>query len=346
MEKKKVIKVGIIGGGFSAQVFHAPFILSNPKFKLIAFMRQSKKPVEGFESINVFDNLEDFIELESDVVIVTTPTFNHFELTKKVLEKSKNVIVEKPLTVTSEEARILDKIAIEKNKLLAVFHNRIFDGDFMTIKDLIEKGKLGRIVEFGSNFERFRKTVKPNQWREKDLPGSGNLYDLGSHLIHQSLHLFGKPSSVYCIRENLRKIENGVDDYFTILLQYAEGIVVTLKASKLSNICVRFSIHGTEGSFLKYNLDPQESQIISGMKTTDKRFGIDEINQGTLVTENFNGKIEMIAGNYGLFFENFAEAFHKNDPNHLSTTSKQAILVMEIIEAAIESSKSKKAIFL
>ena len=307
-------------------------------------MRTSKTKVEGFESIEVYDDLNTFLNLDFDVAIVTTPTHNHFEMTKTVLEKGKNVIVEKPFAVTSEEAKTLYELSKKLGRFLSVFQNRVFDGDFMTVQKILKEGKLGRVVEFQSHFELYQNN--PNDWRFKDHPGSGNLYDLGAHLIHQAYVLFGKPKSIFAILKNLRKFSSSVDDYFTLILDYESGVVVTLKGTMVSQIPIRYIIHGTEGSYIKYDNDPQVTQITSGMKITDKEFGNRENNHGTLATQKSKENVETLNGNYGLYFENFAEAYSKNDPSALKVPTEEVIAVMELIEAAQKSSKTNSVVFL
>lgn len=95
------------------------------------------------------------------------------------------MVVEKPFTVTSEEANELARVAKETGLVCSVYQNRRWDGDFLTAKKLIQGGHLGRLVEFESHFDRFRNFVKAG-WREQsDAPGAGMLYDLGAHLIDQ-----------------------------------------------------------------------------------------------------------------------------------------------------------------
>ena len=93
-------------------------------------------------------------------------------------------MVEKPLTPTSQEAHELAALAKEKNLVLAVYQNRRFDSDFLTVKKLIDEGKFGELSEFQSNFDRFKgEAATTKMWKEENRPGSGAAYDLGSHLV-------------------------------------------------------------------------------------------------------------------------------------------------------------------
>src|SRR6185436_7478960 len=108
---------------------------------------------------------------------------------RQALLAGKHVVVEKPFTVASAEARELIQLAQAKRRLLSVFHNRRWDNDFLTVRRCIESGRLGEINTYQVSFDRYRPDAR-KRWREDDLPGSGTLYDLGSHLIDQALVLF------------------------------------------------------------------------------------------------------------------------------------------------------------
>eukprot|EP00126_Sphaerothecum_destruens_P008693 Sdes_comp20314_c1_seq4m13961 len=215
------LSVGIVGFGLSARVFHAPLIACNPSFKLLAFVeRTGSKSLETYPGTKLYRTLRDLcLDPEIDLVIITTPSGNHYHHCKEVILAGKHCVVEKPFTVTSAEAFELAELAFENHILLSVFHNRRWDGDHLTAKDVIKNKLIGNVVEYENHFDRFRNLVRPNSWREQNLPGSGLLYDLGSHLIDQALDMFGIPQSVSADVRIQR--ENGKsDDYFHIELHY------------------------------------------------------------------------------------------------------------------------------
>lgn len=245
------IKTGLASYGMSGQVFHAPFISTHPQFELTAIAERSKdlakerypqaKIVRGFDELLAIDELE--------LVVVNTPDPTHYEYTRKALEAGKHVVVEKPFTETVEEGKELIALAEQRGLMLCVYQNRRWDADFLTVKDILGKEKIGRVVEFESTFARFRNYIQPNNWKEQ---AGGMTYNLGSHLIDQSLQLFGMPEAVFADIAILRT--NGVvDDYFVIHLLRPEKnpeVRITLKASYL--MCEpepRFVLHGTEGSY-------------------------------------------------------------------------------------------------
>ena len=192
---------------------------------------------------------------------------------------------------------------MEQNKILTVYHTRRWDGDFITLQKLIQSELLGRLVEFESRYDRFRNYLRPGAWREEDLPGSGILYDLGSHLIDQALVLFGLPDAV---NADLRIQRKGAraNDNFELILQYPD-LKVTLKAGMLVREALpRFILLGEQGSFVKYGMDVQEEALKAGQKPmTNNKWGIEpSASWGKVNTEyngiHIHGTIESEPGNY------------------------------------------------
>lgn len=178
------INVGVVGAGLSATVFHTPLLVTNPSYRLVKFLRNKADAVPGYPNVPVVTDPESFFSDKSlDLVVITTPTSTHYNLAKTALKSDKHVVVEKPLSVTSAEAEELCQLSQKAKKVLAVYQNRRWDGDFLTISRLVKEGTLGRMVEFESHFDRFRNVMKKDAWREQDLPGSGVLYDLGKSML-------------------------------------------------------------------------------------------------------------------------------------------------------------------
>ncbi|KAJ3042957.1 hypothetical protein HDV00_006264 [Rhizophlyctis rosea] len=354
------IGVGIMGGGFSAITFHAPFITSNPKFKLMSFLRTRNEPVKGYEPFPVVTSQTDFLADPSiSLVIITTPSHDHYEHTKAVLEAGKHAIVEKPFTATVKEAEELCALAKKMGKVVSVYHNRRWDGDFLTVKDLISKGRLGRVAEMEIHFDRLRNWSKPN-WREGDFGASGVFYDLGSHLIDQAITLFGLPSSVTAQITNERRLPGiNVDDSFNAILHYSSNpaspshpLAVTVKATMLAaRPRPHYIVLGTQASYIKNGLDPQEDQLKAGLSPTDAKFGLEnEAQSGELWVETTQGgeinkeSIRTLKGRYDLFFKNVADAVLAGNLDVLEVSPEQATAVIRVIEAAQRSSKERRTV--
>ena len=190
MEK---IKTGLAAFGMSGQIFHAPFISTNPAFCLTAITERNKNlSKERYPSARIVRSFEELVALdELELVVINTPDSTHYEYTRKALEAGKNVIVEKPFTATAEQGQELVDLARSKGLAISVYQNRRWDSDFLTVREILNKGLLGRLVEFESTFPRYRNFIKPGTWKETGELGGGLTYNLGAHIIDQAVQLFG-----------------------------------------------------------------------------------------------------------------------------------------------------------
>ena len=182
------IKTALLSYGMSGKVFHAPFLELHEGFELIGSWERSKQLIrKEYPKTKSYPSLESILEdKEIDLVIVNTPTDTHFDYAKKVLLAGKHVLVEKAFTTNVAEAEELASLAKEKNLKLSVFQNRRWDSDFKTVKDVLDKGLLGEIVEAEFHFDRYSPSLSVKAHKETLSSGSGILMDLGPHLIDQA----------------------------------------------------------------------------------------------------------------------------------------------------------------
>ena len=344
-----MIRTAIVSYGLSGKVFHGPLLKAHPGFEVSKILERHKKlSVTDFPNGIIVRSYGEILEDPLiDLVVVNTPDHLHYEMCRQALEAGKHVVVEKPFTLALQEAEQLIGLANEKQRLLTVFQNRRLDGDFMTVKKLIESGSLGHLVEYEAHFDRYRNFVKPNSWREEQSD-TGVLYDLGAHMIDQALVLFGMPEEVTA---HLAVVRRGarMPDYYDLRLQYAWGAVI-LKSSFLTRLQgPRYSLHGTDGSFLKWGIDPQEELLRTGHLPDFGNWAEESSEHwGKLLTEKngiiFNGKIETLPGNYLLFYDNLFQTIAGNA--HLMVDPKESRNVLLIMEAAKLSSAEKRTVML
>lgn len=346
----KIINIGLIGYGAAGQTFHEPIITSVPGLNLSKIYETNDSNLKilktKYPQDKITSNIEDiFSDKSIEVVVLAVPNTAHYVLAKKALESGKNVVVEKPFTVTSEEADKLIKLAGEKNKILTVHHNRRWDSDFRTIRKIVKENLLGDLAEYEAHYDRFRNYIKENSWRENDVPGSGILYDLGAHLIDQAQCLFGVPEEIFADLQIQRSGGKTVDN-FEIILHYPK-VKVTLKAGMLvREVGPHYSLYGKNGSFIKYGMDVQEEALKKGIIPKDtENWGAEPENLwGKINTEvngaHFIGKIESEAGDYREFYKNVYKAILGEE--EIEVKAYQARNTIKIIELAEMSNKEKK----
>ncbi|WP_102795572.1 oxidoreductase [Bowmanella denitrificans] len=330
------INTAVIGFGLSAKVFHLPFIQASAQFSLRAISSSQTEAVrQQYPDVMCFNDAETLIaQAQAELVVITAPNQAHFSLAKQALEQGKHVLIEKPVTITSEECRQLIELAKRQRKLLAPFHNRRWDGDFLTIMHLIEQNTLGQIKFFESHFDRFR--PEPQQrWRENKEAGSGILYDLGPHLIDQALALFGLPQAVTARVLKLRPQAQAVD-YFHLQLHYADKEVILHADPYQAGPNPRFKLQGTKGSYIKYGLDPQEDRLRRGITPTEVNWAAETPEQyGTLYHANDSNQIPTLTGGYQHLYHHLADCIN----NHLAFTvsTEDALNGIRLIELALQS---------
>lgn len=261
------IGVGIIGYGLAGRVFHAPFVNAVPGLRVDAFVeRKTDEAARAYPNTRTYRNVEDLLaDRGVGLVIVGTPNATHYPLAKQALEAGKHVVIDKPFAESSAQAEELISIANRNGLVLAPFHNRRWDGDFRTVRKLIDDGRLGRLVTFESHFDRFKPAPREGGWKESASQANGMLMDLGPHLVDQALALFGWPDTVTASVRSDRDT-TAIEDAFDIALGY-KGLIAWCRATMLA--CEpgpRFLLHGTEGSFRKWGVDPQEPAIVAGAR--------------------------------------------------------------------------------
>lgn len=347
-----VIRTGIIGYGLSGRVFHAPFVDVVDGYELIKISTGKPENIkiinERYPSTVVVSGGQEIInDPDIDLVIVTSPNTDHFRWAKEALLAGKHTMVEKPFTVTVAEADELIALSKKQGKILTVYHNRRFTSDTKTVKKLLDSGLLGDVRDYETHFDRYRPEPRPNgAWRERPLPGSGIFYDLGSHLIDQTLWFFGMPEAVTAEIGSQRPWAKA-DDRFDVRLHYP-AFTATVKAGMLCKIPgPTYLIHGTNGSFVKYGLDVQEATLDTGAIPEGKNWGREpEEIWGTINTEykgvKIQGKLESEHGDYREYFENLRDAIWGKV--EIAVKPEEARDVMKIIELAFQSSEEKRTV--
>ncbi|HWY56412.1 MAG TPA: oxidoreductase [Terriglobales bacterium] len=343
------INVGLIGFGFAGRTFHAPVIRAVDGLRLAAILqRKGNDAANAYPDVRIPRTLEELLASDSiQLVVIATPNVSHFDLARQCLLAGRHVVIDKPFATTYAEAAELVALAERCGRLLSVYQNRRFDGDFKTVRKLVASEALGRVVLYESHYDRYRTQLRPGAWREEAEPGSGVWFDLGPHLIDQALALFGTPGAVSA---DVRVERDGarVDDAFDVTLLY-QRLRVWLRATMLaSKPAAHFLIHGTKGSYVKYGLDPQENALKRGElpggpewgKEPSEAWGTLSLMEGDKVAEE--RAIPTEPGDYPEFYENVRDAILGKAA--LAVTPEAALSVMRVLELAQQSNHERRVI--
>jgi scyllo-inositol 2-dehydrogenase (NADP+) len=345
-----MVRVGLVGFGLAGQAFHAPVIRGVPGMELACILeRRGTRAQEKYPDVRVARTLEELLaDREVQLCVIATPNDSHFELARACLLAGRHVVVDKPFAPTLRESEELVRQAAKCERLITVYQDRRWDGDFGTVRKIVQSGALGTVVEYECRFDRFRPAPKANAWRERaDQPGAGVLFDLGPHVIDQALVLFGEPqaitASAFCERETSQ-----VDDSFDVCLEY-----LVLRAMARARIIAfapgpHFLIHGTKGSFIKYGVDPQEARLRAGDFPQGTEWGTDwgeesESSWGTLsLVGEPSVKVKTEHGDYRGFYANLRDAIEKKTA--LEVRPQQVLRTMRAIMLAHKSSRERRTV--
>src|SRR5437660_2727510 len=344
-----MIEVGLIGFGLAGRAFHAPVIRAVPGLHLAAILqRTGTEAAEEYPDVRIVRSLDELLSIsEIRVIVIATPNETHYSFARQCLEAGRDVVVDKPFTTTLEEAVSLVQFAKDANRLLTVYQNRRYDGDFQAVRQILEVGTLGRIVRFETSYDRFRPQSEPGAWRQTASPGSGILFDIAPHLIDHALVLFGLPEAVTADVRTER--DNAVaDDAFDITLHYSKGMRAVLRSSILAAAPrPRFVLLGTQASFVKQTFDPQENNLRRGYIPSDNAWGAEpEENWGILTVPSGDSfeqrRIPSATCDYRDYYSNVRDAILGRAAP--AVTLEYALDVMRLLELTRDSSRQRRTI--
>jgi predicted dehydrogenase len=354
------IRTAVLGFGLAGQVFHCPFVSAVPGLELVSILqRKGDTAAAAYPSARIARSIDEILNDPTiDLVVVATPNDSHFGFAAAALRAGKHVVVDKPVAPTSAEVRTLIDLAKSQGKLLAPFHNRRYDNDFLTVRKLITEGRLGRVVTVHSNYDRFRPIQRANSWKEAAGPAAGNLFDLGPHLVDQALALFGVPTHITA-SVRFERDHTDIDDAADVTLHYqidGKPLLYHCHETMLAaEPAPRFRVHGTLGSFLKTGLDPQERALLGGARPP--QLGSQEpwlpepesawgtLTLATQLTEPvafFRERFPSVTGDYRNFYANVRDAVRGMAP--LAVPAEDAFRTIRLLELALQSSDEQRTV--
>lgn len=341
------IGVGIVGFGLSGGVFHLPLVVVVDGLRVAGIVARTNENAAraACPYARIVRDLSDLLlDNAVDLVVIASPNGTHAGLATQALEAGRDVVIDKPFAISAREAEGVMELAEKRGRVLTVFQNRRWDGDFLTVKALLERQALGRVVLFESHFDRFAPDLnRKKPWKEAADASGGLLWDLGPHLVDQAVQLFGVPEMVFA---DVRSERTGsaTDDAFDIWMKYREalgGLRVLLRASMLAaEAGPRFLVRGEAATFTKFGLDPQEAALRAGVRPGGPEWGRESEKRWGQLTHGAGGeteKIETLPGNYLRFYENLRDVLLGKA--QLEVPASEALRVTRLLELARESSR-------
>ena len=335
-----MLNVGLVGFGFAGKVFHAPVIRAVEGLRLAAIVQRHGVPDPLYTDVEFVRSVDELLNRPIDLVVVATPNTSHHPIAKQCLLAGRHVVVDKPFTTTLAEAEDLVETAARQQRIVTVYQDRRYTGDFVTVLKVVTEGAVGRVVTFESHFDRFRPERKPNAWREEELPGSGVWFDIGPHLFDQALLLFGIPDAIGADIRVEREVAV-VDDAFDVTLHYA-NVRALLRSSMLARpVGPTWIVHGTNGTFIKYGMDPQEGALKEGRTPAEPEWDAEPAElYGKLVTAEGTRAVPTLRSSFAHYYENVRDAVLGKA--QLAVTPEWSLDVMRGLLLALESSRQRR----
>jgi predicted dehydrogenase len=350
------IGVGVIGFGLAAKVFHCPFVSAVPGLALRTIVqRKGDEAAKAYPSATIVRSVEELLSDPSiQLVVVATPNETHYDLATQALRAGKHVVIDKPFAGSSHHASQLIDLAQKSGLVLAPFHNRRWDGDFLTVRKLLQNGDLGRLVTAESHFDRYRPLLREGTWKESEGPANGLLFDLAPHLVDQAFALFGPPKTVTASVRTDRN-DSKIEDAFDIALGY-NGLIYWCRSSLLAcDPAPRFLLHGTAGSFRKHGVDPQEPALVAGAK-------VPKLGEGEWLVENeemwgeltvapslatpgtlVKTRVRTELGDYRGFYANVRDAVQgRTELDVTAAVGRDVIRVLELARSSSSEGRTQK----
>lgn len=340
------IGVGIVGYGLAGRSFHAPFIDAVDGLRITAIATshpdRRAQAIAEHPDAEVVATADDLLERgDVEAVVVAAPNQYHVPIGIRALRAGRHVVVDKPIAMDVPEAAALIDAADRERRVLTVYQNRRWDGDFQTVRSLVDEDALGPIDSLEARFERWSPVGV--EWREVAEEAGGPLRDLGSHLVDQSLILFGPASRVYAQMDRRRR-DSAVDDAVFVAIDHADGVRSRLWMSLIAvRTGPRLRIRGLAGEYLKEHLDPQEAQLLEGMRPGASGFGKEPQERWGEIqaADGSTRAVPTKAGDYRRFYELFRDAVRGEGERPVDPID--SVRVLRVIEAAERSARTGAA---
>ena len=336
------VRIGLAGYGLGGRYFHAPLLASAANCEFVGVVTTSperRRQVAGELALPAFASLAELAEAGAEAVAISTPAVSHVTLTEQALRLGLAVACDKPFALDADSARETVRLAEQLGVPLTVYQNRRWDSDFLTLRDLLDKGSLGALTRFESRFERFKPEPGP------PAAGGGTLLDFGSHLADQALLLAGPVRSVYA-EMHYRSDADGLDDDVFIAFTHHNGLRSHLWGSwRQGAPGPRLRATGTSGTYVIQDVDGQEAQLRSGASpaSAGERWGAEPPERwGHLRRGETAEPVPSARGGWDLFYPAFAAAVRGTQP--VPVDPWDAVATATVLDAARISARTAQVV--
>ena len=343
------LRVAIAGYGLAGEVFHAPLVDATDGMAVAAVTtsnaERAARARAAYPQAEVYADAEELLRQAADsidLLVVATPNRLHVPVARRALTHRIPVVMDKPLASDAADAAALVDDFEAAGVPFTVFQNRRWDGDFLTVRRIVESGQLGDVTRFESRYERFRPEVRADAWRElaDAAEGGGLLLDLGAHLVDQALQLFGAAQRVYA-EIAARRPGAQVDDDVFVALEHAGGVRSHLWMSAIAPVGGRsLRCSGTRAGVETPGLDPQEDQLAAGLRPGDEAWGEGE--PARWVDAGGERRLAIERGAYERFYAGVRDALR--DGAAMPVDARDSVGALRVIDAARRSARSAQVI--
>ncbi|MBW3622404.1 MAG: Gfo/Idh/MocA family oxidoreductase [Armatimonadetes bacterium] len=339
------VKVGIVGYGYAGRAFHSYLVGLADGLELAAIStRDSERraQAETQQGVRTYEQPSElFNNPDIDLIVLATPHSTHRDLTVEALDAGKHVVVDKVMALTVRECDDMIAAAERTGKLLSVFHNRRWDGDYLTVKQAIESGILGRPLNIEGGIYGYG---TPRSWRGIREQMGGILYDWGAHLVDQALLLGGSPVEWVQAVSQFEHPETDIESWARCQIRFRNGLMYAVEITNRARLGKpRWYVMGEKGTLVKEGLDPQEAAM--NRKEIEKARWPEE-HRARVQTEIegmvMNLTLDTIPGDWRKFYQNIADVLLKGE--ELAVKPEQVRRAVAVLEAARRSADTGRRI--
>jgi scyllo-inositol 2-dehydrogenase (NADP+) len=343
-----MIRTVVVGHGLAGRSFHCPLVRRQAGLKLHGIV--ARDPRVRAEAVALWgDGVRGYAELDEaladtavELVVIATPHDSHADLAVRTLDAGRHCVVDKVMALSTEECDRMIAARDRSGRMLSVFHNRRWDWDYNTVKQILGQGQIGQPLLFESAVCRF---AAPRGWRGHLASAGTILHDWGAHLIDQALQLGLGPCrrlTAWVSPAPWQGVDTG--GHGRILLEF-DDVLFQVENSRVCRIDrPRWWIVGSDGGFVKYGIDPQEDALRAGnIDAATER----PQHEGILRRSDESGqvvesRVPTVRAHWDEYYRNIAEHVAGRAP--LAVTAEQAREVVRVLEAAILSSREHAVI--